>query len=724
MSAVSTRAVGKKCWKQHEFVAHGHNVNCLALGPASGSVMVTGGDDRKVNMWMVGKPNVILSLSGHTSPVESVQFNPLEESVVAGSQSGTMKIWDVEAAKITRTLTGHKSSIKSTDFHPYGEYIASGSMDTNVKVWDIRRKGCIMTFKGHTDVVNHLRFSPDGRWIVSAGEDSLCKLWDLTAGKQLSEVKHAGPVNTVEFHPKEFLMATGSGDRTIKFWDLEKICLVSSTDQESNPIRAVVFHPEGQCLFSGANDSLKLYGWEPLRCFDSFSVGWGKVSDMVVASEKLIAASFFQTNASIWVSEFQNVEEMVSNFEELHVNDKEPQVAQVARPTTGAKPNEEKKTSPQRKVFETKRPVTTSSKTRKGKVEQQAEKKPSTPVRKSPTEDNYGQVFTPRSALERSPPPRARYPSQANEPQPQQENNPEETRDEPAVSKPEKLPAKNAPEKPQKNVPEKIQKNVPEKAVKQPAQTKPQQPPASAPPASKKAQDRKVPSPEEPDHIHSGKPSTLVPSERNKPAGLYMEDFLPDNDVSQVKKEINPDRDIPSAPKITDAEAANVIQKGHTPFNAVISNRHRNLNMVWRQWKDGDIKGAVQLAINMNDQSTLVDFLSVLSLKQTLWTLDLCSVVLPNVRDLLISRYESYIQTGASVVKLVLRNFAPVIKSNMAAPPVAVGVDVVREERFQKCQSCHAHLMSLRGVIQTKLNVPGRSGSLYRELSLLFSSLD
>ena len=39
------------------------------------------------------------SLAGHTSPVESVQFNPLEESVVAGSQSGTMKIWDVEAAK-------------------------------------------------------------------------------------------------------------------------------------------------------------------------------------------------------------------------------------------------------------------------------------------------------------------------------------------------------------------------------------------------------------------------------------------------------------------------------------------------------------------------------------------------------------------------------------------------------------------------------------------------
>ena len=35
-------------------------MSCLSLGPSSGRVMVTGGEDRKVNMWAVGKPNVIL----------------------------------------------------------------------------------------------------------------------------------------------------------------------------------------------------------------------------------------------------------------------------------------------------------------------------------------------------------------------------------------------------------------------------------------------------------------------------------------------------------------------------------------------------------------------------------------------------------------------------------------------------------------------------------------
>lgn len=35
-------------------------MNCLALGHKSGRVLVTGGDDKKVNLWAVGKPNCIL----------------------------------------------------------------------------------------------------------------------------------------------------------------------------------------------------------------------------------------------------------------------------------------------------------------------------------------------------------------------------------------------------------------------------------------------------------------------------------------------------------------------------------------------------------------------------------------------------------------------------------------------------------------------------------------
>jgi WD40 repeat protein len=39
------------------------------------------------------------SLTGHTTPVESVRFGPDEEMVMAGSMSGALKIWDLEQAK-------------------------------------------------------------------------------------------------------------------------------------------------------------------------------------------------------------------------------------------------------------------------------------------------------------------------------------------------------------------------------------------------------------------------------------------------------------------------------------------------------------------------------------------------------------------------------------------------------------------------------------------------
>ncbi|RDD47138.1 Katanin p80 WD40 repeat-containing subunit B1 [Trichoplax sp. H2] len=297
----------KRAWKLEEFVAHTSSVNCLSLGSKSGRVMVTGGEDNKVNMWAIGKPNVIMSLSGHTSPVECVKFNPTEELVMAGSKSGTLKIWDLDSAKIVRTLTGHKSNIQSLNFHPYGDFVASGSLDTNVKLWDIRRKGCIFTYKGHTDGITAIEFSPDGRWIVSSSADSSARLWDLTAGKILHSFSHNGPVNTIEFHPNEFLLATGSSDRTVKFWDLETFQLVSSTEQESSAIRRIKFSEDGSVIFSGLQDVLKVYNWEPIRCYDTVQVGWEKIVDFTVASNQLIGASFNQANVSVSIIDIEKL---------------------------------------------------------------------------------------------------------------------------------------------------------------------------------------------------------------------------------------------------------------------------------------------------------------------------------------------------------------------------------------------------------------------------------
>ncbi|KAL0353105.1 UNVERIFIED_CONTAM: Katanin p80 WD40 repeat-containing subunit B1 [Sesamum angustifolium] len=83
-----------------EFVAHAGNVNCLSFGKKNCRVFITGGDDQKVNLWSVGKPTSLMSLCGHTSPVESAAFDSAEVLVVAGSSSGAIKLWDLEETKM------------------------------------------------------------------------------------------------------------------------------------------------------------------------------------------------------------------------------------------------------------------------------------------------------------------------------------------------------------------------------------------------------------------------------------------------------------------------------------------------------------------------------------------------------------------------------------------------------------------------------------------------
>ena len=95
--------------------------------------------------------------------------------------------------------------------------------------------------------------------------------------------EHQAGVTSVQFHPKEFLLATGSADRTALLWDLERFEMVSACGPESNAVRCVAFHPDGSVLFTGAQDSLRVSGHVEFHVFSTLAIymygkkGWHNV---------------------------------------------------------------------------------------------------------------------------------------------------------------------------------------------------------------------------------------------------------------------------------------------------------------------------------------------------------------------------------------------------------------------------------------------------------------
>ncbi|XP_026853657.2 katanin p80 WD40 repeat-containing subunit B1 isoform X1 [Electrophorus electricus] len=681
----------KVAWKLQDMVAHSSNVSSLVLGKSSSRLLATGGEDCRVNIWAVNKPNCIMSLTGHNTPVECVQFSSSEEQVVAGSQSGSLRVWDLEAAKILRTLTGHKANICSLDFHPFGEYLASGSMDTNIKLWDVRRKGCVFRYKGHTQAVRFLAFSPDGKWLASASDDSTIKLWDLTAGKMITEfTSHTSSVSIVQFHPNEYLLASGSADRTIKLWDLEKFEMIGSSVGETGVVRCVLFSPDGSCLYSGSEDTLRVYGWEPDRCFDAVHVAWGKVADLAICNNQMIGVSYSQMNVSLHVVDLSRVKKSGSVIQGL-IQDDKPLAVPTPKGTTLRRNYERTNTSCNRQKMKQNPDADRRSpegERRSPSSEEERDEKESSAEITNP--DDYREIFQPRNAISRTPP-------KTNEPFPAPlEDDTILLKPSPAAEiltpMPDRLKAPTASSTPVLRVEPTVVVAVP-------------RPPNSvvtaslAPPSGHVVPTSKL------------KPnSAVIPSTRNEPVGLNAGDFLPPAQSGKTSV-------------ASDEEALVQIRKGHDTMCVMLTSRHKNLDMVRIVWARNNIKATLDSAVSMNDLSIVVDVLNIINLKPSLWKLDTCSSILPQIEELLQSKYESYVQTGCTSLRLILKRFWPLISDTLTAPP-SVGVDITREERHQKCKACYKQLKNLSNVVKLRAEQVGRHGSTFKELQLLMAPLD
>ena len=69
--------------------------------------------------------------------------------------------------------------------------------------------------------MNSVSFSPDGTKVASGSGDKTVKLWDVTSGECLQTLEgHSDDVNSVSFSPDGTKVASGSDDKTVKLWDV------------------------------------------------------------------------------------------------------------------------------------------------------------------------------------------------------------------------------------------------------------------------------------------------------------------------------------------------------------------------------------------------------------------------------------------------------------------------------------------------------------------------
>ena len=238
-------------------MAHADSVNSVVFS-SDGETIASAGNDRTIRLWNANTGELLRTLTGHVENVNTVAFSPDGKTIASGSgklvylggreDSGTcvgqeIRLWNAHTGELIKTLTGHTSVVNSVVFSPDGNTIASGSghlmgyegkasAGEEVRLWKAHTGELIKTLTEHKEVVSSVAFSPDGNLIVSgdwydwdgylssgtwSGE---IRVWDAHTGEHLKTLTgHTGGVSSVAFSPDGKVLASGRTDGTILLWD-------------------------------------------------------------------------------------------------------------------------------------------------------------------------------------------------------------------------------------------------------------------------------------------------------------------------------------------------------------------------------------------------------------------------------------------------------------------------------------------------------------------------
>ena len=209
------------------------------------ALLASGSHDQTVKIWDPATGQCVSTLNGHGDQVSSVTWSHDATRLASGSWDMTVKIWDPATGQCVSTLKGN--DILSVAWSHDATRLASGSSD-KIKIWDPETGQCVLTLNGHSDQVwsvswsgtlpfpaaSKMPLSPDRTAWESAMRDrgaagppggqeagssaTVQPAPDRDGKSAITAMRIDKPKSTGGAKDAR-LLASGSGDKTVKIWD-------------------------------------------------------------------------------------------------------------------------------------------------------------------------------------------------------------------------------------------------------------------------------------------------------------------------------------------------------------------------------------------------------------------------------------------------------------------------------------------------------------------------
>lgn len=278
-------------------------------------IVRTSGKIRSI-AWASGKAKRSIQLLAATSNNQLELYNVTTKPKEKVPKSDELPDYD---RLFSVDMPGHRTDVRSLALSSDDRMLAS-ACNGSLKIWNLRTQSCIRTLDCGYALCSS--FLPGDKIVVVGNRNGELELFDIASATLIETVKaHEGPIWTLHVHPNGKSIATGSADKSTKFFNFEVIheevpgsmrtmprfkLVHNRTLKVTDDILSVRFSPDSRLIaLSFLDNTVKVFFVDSLKLFLNLYGHKLPVLNMDISFDsKMIVTCSADKNVRLWGLDF------------------------------------------------------------------------------------------------------------------------------------------------------------------------------------------------------------------------------------------------------------------------------------------------------------------------------------------------------------------------------------------------------------------------------------
>jgi WD40 repeat protein len=213
----TTRLWNLRNIEEHLVLKHPSEVKALTLSLKHGKG-ASGSRDGMVKVFSLRSLKTIRNLQAHNSDISGIEIIDEEQKIVTASYDGTCRLWNLSSYDVEKNLVKHRARIRSIATTPDGSSVFLGFQNGTINRIYIANTKEKSKMSGHTDLVSALSVDPTGQYIASGSWDRTIRIWSIEKNMEITNGQLVTGISSIAWSPDGNIVYTADLSGSVVSW--------------------------------------------------------------------------------------------------------------------------------------------------------------------------------------------------------------------------------------------------------------------------------------------------------------------------------------------------------------------------------------------------------------------------------------------------------------------------------------------------------------------------